>query len=586
MGDDHDDDEELLFLDEGDTEDGEDGAASEPWIVLVVDDDEDVHVVSKAVLADVSFRGRPLEILSCHSGREACALFEQRRDVAVMLLDVVMESDDAGLRVVRHVRESVGNRNVRIVLRTGQPGQSPEQEVIVAYDINDYKSKTELTAQKLFTTMITALRSYEDLVTLESSRDGLSHINEASTQLFRVRQRNEFMERALNSLLAFCGGDRGAVFFREPAAAKGKEGLRPLALSGWPAAEEGALLARLRQVGEQGASEFGAKESFVHLLTPDRREVILYLTHPRPIEGMRRELLDLFAAKIAVGFDNVVMHEWLEQSNCWLEEQVRERTRELSEKTARLEVAYRQMDEELKLAHILQQSILPADFPEDDDVEVRASMTPANHVGGDFYHVLPIDEDRLAFLIADVSGKGVPAAFFMLRAYSLLNEIAGRGVSPAECLAEANRRLCEANPLMLFVTLFYGVLDRRSLRLSYATAGHDMPLWLKSGGEVELLPRAGGMLLGTFEEAEFNEGEIQLSSGDRLFLYTDGFTEAMTHGGGWFGLERLQQSVLDAAGRPLKGMMEAIIADVEDFAGGFPQSDDLTCLLLEIGRGH
>lgn len=578
------DDADLLFLDD----DGADGAVevetAVPWVVLIVDDDEGVHSVTKAVLGDIRFQGRPLSILSCHSGREAKALLEERRDVAVILLDVVMETDDAGLQVVRHIRDTLGNRKVRIVLRTGQPGQAPEQDVIVGYDINDYKSKTELTAQKLFTTLITALRSFEDLQTLEASRDGLRRISDASSDLFRIRQPRDFIESSLTELVDFAGGLRGAIFCREPTKSGYSEGLRPLALRGWSVDEEAELLAKVQAVVERRTGEFATDHSFLYFVTPEERELLLYLSHSCPVEGLRKELLELFAAKIGIGYDNVIMHEWLAQTNQWLEEQVRERTKELSEKTKRLEIAHHQMAEELKLAHILQQSILPADFPSDDHVEVTATMVPAHHVGGDFYHLLRIDENRLAFLIADVSGKGVPAAFFMLRAHALLNEIAATGTSPAACLAEANRRLCEANPLMLFVTLFFGILDTRSQRLSYATAGHDMPIWLHADGSVESLPRAGGMLLGTFEEAQFEEATVDLSPGDRLFLFTDGFTEAMNGDGQWFGLEALESSLVRVRDRPIEEMMNATIADVQSFAGGHPQSDDITCLVVGLGK--
>jgi len=578
-----DDGEELLFLsDDDDSAAPKDRAA--PWIVLIVDDDSDVHVVTKAVLSGIHFRDRPLEILSCYSGREACAFLTDRSDVAIVFLDVVMETDDAGLRVTRYIREELGNHKTRIILRTGQPGQAPEQDVITDYDINDYKSKTELTAQKLFTTLITALRSYTDLLALEASRDGLTRISDASAELFRIRSPREFIERTLTSLTEFVGGERGAIFCREPSKSGYSGGLLPLALSGWPVEEEAALLERVQEVAAQRRSEFTTDHSFLFLVTPDERELIVYLCHAQEVSGLSRELLELFAAKIGIGYDNVVMHEWLGQTNRWLEEQVQERTRELSEKTTRLEIAHRQMAEELKLAHILQQAILPTEFPSDERVEVTATMVPAHHVGGDFYHLLRLDENRLAFLIADVSGKGVPAAFFMLRAHALLNEIALTGASPAACLAQANRRLCEANPLMLFVTLFYGIIDTRSLQLSYATAGHDMPLWLHADGRVETLPRAGGMLLGTFEEAQFIEGSVTLSKGDCLFLYTDGFTEAMDGQGGWFGLEKLEHSLLSHQGKPIEAMMQAVIGDVQSFANGYPQSDDITCVLMGLGH--
>ena len=320
------------------------------------------------------------------------------------------------------------------------------------------------------------------------------------------------------------------------------------------------------------------------MLTPSGRELVVTLTHAGVLDGMRRELLELFHDKIGIGYDNVVMNEWLQQTNRWLEEQVMLRTRELSEKTDRLEVANRKFSDELQLAAVLQRSILPTDMPFDQRLRVVATMIPAQEVGGDFYNLLRLDEHRLAFLIADVSGKGVPAAFFMLRSHALLDEIAARTSGPASCLAEANRRLCSANPLSLFVTLFFAVLDTRTMRLSYASAGHDLPIWLHADGTLDALPHAGGMLLGMFDDARFSEGEVQLAPGDKLFLFTDGVTEAMNAERGWFGLPRLQAVLRQTHAQDVEATMDAVTAEVEAFAAGCPRSDDLTCLVLGVGH--
>lgn len=149
-------------------------AADPPWKILIVDDEGDVHAVTKLVLDDFHFRGRRLTFLDAYSGSTACDMLAAHPDTAVVFLDVVMETRDAGLKVIRHVREVLKNPRVRIILRTGQPGEAPEQEVIVNFDINDYKCKTELTAQKLFSTLIVALRIYEGMNACERDRCRLS----------------------------------------------------------------------------------------------------------------------------------------------------------------------------------------------------------------------------------------------------------------------------------------------------------------------------------------------------------------------------------------------------------------------------
>jgi diguanylate cyclase (GGDEF)-like protein len=146
-------------------------SSAEPWLVLVVDDDQDMQHVTRLLLAGMEFEGRPLELLPARSCHEAKAILLERREVALALVDVVMESDDAGLRLVRHIRQEMGNPYTRIVLRTGQPGQAPEDAVIRDYDINDYREKTELTSRKLVAVVLTALRGYRDIQELRVLRD-------------------------------------------------------------------------------------------------------------------------------------------------------------------------------------------------------------------------------------------------------------------------------------------------------------------------------------------------------------------------------------------------------------------------------
>ena len=145
-----------------------------PWRILIVDDDKDVHLMTQFALLNVVFMDRPLELLSAYSGREAYNMLRDTSDIALVLLDVVMESQDAGLKLAKQIRDELNNHLVRVVLRTGQPGQAPEQRVIVDYDINDYKGKAELTKQKLFTTVIASLRSYDNLLTIAHSKQALS----------------------------------------------------------------------------------------------------------------------------------------------------------------------------------------------------------------------------------------------------------------------------------------------------------------------------------------------------------------------------------------------------------------------------
>lgn len=170
------------------------------WKVLIVDDEPEIHTVTKLAFSDFVFQDRNIEFISALSGADAKRLVKEHDDIAVVLLDVVMETDDAGLRVADFIRNDAQNYFTRIILRTGQPGQAPEREVIVNYDINDYKSKTELTAQKLFTVVISALRSYRDIINVELSRKGLEQVIESSTQLFNISSMDAFMDSLVQQM--------------------------------------------------------------------------------------------------------------------------------------------------------------------------------------------------------------------------------------------------------------------------------------------------------------------------------------------------------------------------------------------------
>lgn len=185
---------------------------TEKWKVLIVDDEPEVHAVTKLALSDFQFLGRGLEFYSAFSGAEACELIDAQPDAAILLLDVVMESDDAGLKVARYIREEAQNHYTRIILRTGQPGQAPERTVIVNYDINDYKSKTELTAQKLFTTVMSSLRSYRDIMSIEQSRHGLEKIIAASSNLYALQPMTRFVEGLVQQLSWVIGGCRQTLY--------------------------------------------------------------------------------------------------------------------------------------------------------------------------------------------------------------------------------------------------------------------------------------------------------------------------------------------------------------------------------------
>ncbi len=207
------DDLELDFL-QDDIEDEEE-TVKETYKIIVADDDEEIHRVTKMILRDFEFEGKKLEFIDTYSGIETIKVLEEVNDVAIVLLDVVMEKSTAGLEVVEHLRNILKNNITRIVLRTGQPGEAPEEKIIRDFDINDYRLKTELTVKRLNTTLYSALRNYRDLRRLERHRNGLEKIIQTSARLFEHNSLKDFLMSILNELSNFNGDRSNMLYIRE-----------------------------------------------------------------------------------------------------------------------------------------------------------------------------------------------------------------------------------------------------------------------------------------------------------------------------------------------------------------------------------
>lgn len=238
---------------------------------------------------------------------------------------------------------------------------------------------------------------------------------------------------------------------------------------------------------------------------------------------------------------------------------------------------------ELAVASRIQLSALPAvrpPFSGCEDFGLSASMRPAKEVGGDFYDFFLIDEDHCGVVIADVSGKGVPAALFMMRVKALLNQLMRDDAAPDRVLAQANDSLCEDNEAGMFVTVWLGVLDLRTGELSFANGGHNPPLYRHADGSVEWLRDRSGLLLGCFEGSPYHAFARTMAPGDALVLYTDGVTEAMDASDRCYGNDRLLHLVEQRGDGYPAAVSEAIEEDVRSFAEGAEQADDITLLVL------
>ena len=238
------------------------------------------------------------------------------------------------------------------------------------------------------------------------------------------------------------------------------------------------------------------------------------------------------------------------------------------------------LQNELDVASNMQQSILPSDFPNGPGHQIYGNMKPAKNVGGDFFDVMALPEGRVGLAIADVSGKGVPAALFMMSSRTLLKGSSLRYPDPGVVLREVNDLLNEDNDAMMFVTLLYGIYDPASGEFTYASGGHNAPLLVHTDGSSELLSLTGGIALGLAPGLEYEHVSVTLAPGDIIFLYTDGVTEAMNINGDQYELKRLSEAfTADPPKDPVSANTTAF-ESVSAFAGDAAQSDDITCLAL------
>ncbi|MGM0501448.1 MAG: PP2C family protein-serine/threonine phosphatase [Bacillota bacterium] len=388
-----------------------------PWKVLVVDDQEEVHQITELVFKDFVFQQREIEFLRAHSAAEAKEILNEYSDIAIVLLDVVMEKKDSGLQLVKYIREELENELIRIILRTGQPGQAPEKEIIRDYDINDYKEKTELTSKKLYTTIITSLRSYLSLKEL-----------------------------------------------KQTTAVKDK------------------------------------------------------------------------------------------------------------------------MESELDIATKIQANMLPKEFPpfpEIEEVDIFASMTPARQVGGDLYDFFFITEEKLCIVIGDVSGKGVPAALFMAITKKIIKIESLRDVPLEEVIYDVNNALCSENGEMLFVTAFVGILNIKTGQLEFVNAGQYAPLLCSDNG-CEYVDVKSNFILGIKENYKYEKQSLYLTRNDTLFLYTDGIIEAVNGDQNQYSSARLKKILTKFKSKNVQQIESEIKDDISEFVGDSSQIDDLTMLILKF----
>lgn len=318
--------DELLFAEENVSETVASNLETQYWKVLLIDDDQDVHDVTCLVLQDFQFAGRSLQFLHAHSAAEGYRLLLEHHDIAVALVDVVMETDSAGLDLVKRIREELNNTQIRLVLRTGQPGQAPEESVIVNYDINDYKDKTELTHIKLKTLLYTTLRSYRDIIALDASRRGLERVIEATGEINQSRSLHRFNSAILANLTRLLGFNEDSIYLsrlRAVAASHERDRYLVLAATGQFAtladdSNHPSLPPEVEVLFNRALKERQSVESEKHFVsyfcTERKNETLLFVGHDGTLSSLDRHLLSIYSSNLSVAFENLRLREEIEET--------------------------------------------------------------------------------------------------------------------------------------------------------------------------------------------------------------------------------------------------------------------------------
>ncbi|MBS0531978.1 MAG: DUF3369 domain-containing protein [Proteobacteria bacterium] len=338
------DQDDVLHLIDDTGADRPEASTARKWKIAVIDDDQAVHEGTRFALSDYSLNGQTLEILSAYSAAEGRELMRAHSDIAAVLLDVIMETDAAGLDLVEFIRNDLRNETVRIILRTGQPGQAPERRVIVDYDINDYKAKTELTADKLFTSLTAALRSYQQLERMVQTRRGLEIIIDAASTLYDFKSMQRLAEGVLTQIASLLNVDcAGILVLRDGGIVS--DDFSVLAGSGCysrfiGSAGQKTLDPDLKQMVEAAFKrrkhEFADHRSVLYIRTGSGREVVVLLQAERELSDTDRSLVEIFGSRLSIAFDNVILYQQLQDANTQLEDRVAQRTRALMQANRRL----------------------------------------------------------------------------------------------------------------------------------------------------------------------------------------------------------------------------------------------------------
>lgn len=512
--------------------------ACSPLKILVVDDDQLVRDLLAAILSSCRH-----EVVLAESGVEALEKLEVSRDFDLLLSDVNMPGMN-GLELIRHVR--LVDADLPIIILTGN------QNIRMAIDAlrsgaNDYLLKTE----DIEHTVVLAVDSVMEKHRLKAENARLLLDLARKSQEVERLSSYDWLQKHMN-LERFA---RGAVLFRKDDAA---DKLYLLKSGKLRVVELDVLIEEGKLIGETGLFSPGRRRTATVVCETD---VEIYSLAQEKIPAIISTTPSFLVEMMQVTIGRSMVN--------------------LAETTA----AKEKIESELQVAKEIQLSMLPRQFPAFPDrgeIDVFATMDPAKEVGGDLYDLFPVGADKFCFIVGDVSGKGVPAALYMAITKTLLKSEALRGNDPGAILANVNGIIYPDNPELMFITVFCAILDVATGELRYANAGHNPPLLSRGGGDFEFITMKPNMVLGVMGQVAFESEKTVMGPGDVFFMYTDGVNEAMNTRHEQYDYERLKAALSRVKERGPREIVEAVNAELEAFASGEEQSDDITMLSFKF----
>ena len=570
------DDDEILTFEEDEDTSQETASDLAEWKVLVVDDDEAVFQATKLALSDQRFDGRKIQFLYAASGHQARQILTEVDEIAVILLDVVMETEHEGLEVANWIRNTKKDPYVRIVLRTGQPGYAPEKDVIQNYDINDYKSKTELTATKLYTLLITNLRTYRDLTLSEFSR-----VRSVNSLLKAEIQERILAEQKLKDseekLLIAMNNMAGAMILVDEALEVRSFNPQFIKLFEIPP--------HFMKVGmafdefirfRAGRGDFGPGDISQQIEEKLNEYVKSNRGKAHEEETPSGRVLEVHHGPVESGGFVAVYTDITKRKKA---------EGELEEARDHLQAFHDRIGSELTTAREMQSELMPnemevADIENRYGVRLNGYFETSSELGGDLWGVHAIDDDRFGIYTIDFSGHGVGAALNTFRCHTFL---AGRPFTedkPSEFLAQLSNELFKHLKTGQYATMLYAVIDCKNDELHYAGACNPAPIIGNIAERDFSLGDGSGLPLGLTPNQSYEDHKLPFPKDSFLFLYSDALFEAATEEQGRLDMEYVKGWVHKALAEGDKGThLDHILKSFNETAKP-PLDDDLTTVWL------